>query len=628
MNIKEHKGYAPALNITTTQSSFIVKLKYKENKEGNMEYIKKCRNNNIQNKPKLTINELFSGIGAQIQGLKNINVFDNKVICTSDIDKDAMLSYAIIHCGLTEDYIKERLKEDNIPFNKIADWLTQRNIGYDYKKNKSYDWHKLTKTSKSQYDLLKYYFACTMSNNMGDISLIDNLPYADLWTYSFPCQDISVAGKQAGIKEGTRSGLLLEVERLLTNSINNNNAPKYLLLENVKNLVGGKHRADFDVWLNKLNELGFNTYWKVLNAKNCGIPQNRERVFAISIRKDIDNGLYMFPNDMSLDIVLKDMLDDVVDDKYYINKPYLLTNNKDKDKTEPKRLGYYTYPNSNKPHQSSTFYDINNISPTLDTCGGGNTEVKIGVNNNLGCIQVGNMSGGKWDNLYESARRVYSEDGVSPTIHTCGGGNIEPKVQQLITHNISQQVKVRKFNVDKEKLCKCLREHKNNLTNIEIAQKLNEPLTKVEHWFRNDNSFAIPDENVWFDLKALLNIKIDEFDKAITTYIIKDTLFGKSNKVYDEQELIATITTSDNLKIKQSFIIRKLTPKECWRLMGFTDEVFDKVESMGISNSQLYKQAGNSIVVDCIELLMEHLYKAQYDKDYMCKDENFTIPHN
>ena len=131
--------------------------------------------------------------------------------------------------------------------------------------------------------------------NYGDISKIKSLGDADLWTYSFPCQDLSVAGKQAGISEGTRSGLLYEVERLLEIAAKNKNKPKYLLLENVKALVSKKFKPDFDRWLAKLETLGYNNYWQVLNAKDYGIPQNRERVFVVSIRKDVDTKGYKFP---------------------------------------------------------------------------------------------------------------------------------------------------------------------------------------------------------------------------------------------------------------------------------------------------------------------------------------------
>lgn len=166
----------------------------------------------------LKVIELFAGVGSQTQALKNIGV-EHEVVGISEIDKHAIKSYMQLH-GET--------------------------------------------------------------HNFGDISKIEKLPKADLWTYSFPCQDLSVIGAQKGIKQGTRSGLLLEVERLLECS----EKPKYLLMENVKNLLGAKHKEQFYNWCKKLEELGYVNYYKILNAKDYGVPQNRERVFMVSILGD------------------------------------------------------------------------------------------------------------------------------------------------------------------------------------------------------------------------------------------------------------------------------------------------------------------------------------------------------
>lgn len=268
-------------------------------------------------KVKLSANVLFSGIGCQETGIKNTNLFDLDVVCTSDIDKDAIVSYAAIHCGLTNEMIENY--PDYPSREQMAQDLLDRNIGFDFKKNKPYDWNKKTR-SKSK-ELEKYWLAMKLSNNLGDISDIAELPYADLWTVSFPCTNISVAGQQAGLTEGsgTSSSLLWEQIRLLKVSIDKNEAPKYLMFENVKNLVGKKFKQEFDKLIAILDDLNYTVYWEVLNAKNCGVPQNRERVFGIAIRKDIDTGKMTFPKPFDNGLRLKDVLDDVVDEKYYIN---------------------------------------------------------------------------------------------------------------------------------------------------------------------------------------------------------------------------------------------------------------------------------------------------------------------
>ena len=265
----------------------------------------------------LSLIELFSGIGAQITGIELTKLYDCTVVNTSEIDKDAMLSYAAIHKGLTLEMVDTY--EGYPTREEMAKYMTERNIGYDFKKKKPYDWYKLAKR-KDDKMLNKYWLACVLTNNLGDITRITQLRYADLWTYSFPCQDISLAGRLAGIVKGeTRSGLLYEVERLLEKAKETNTLPKYLMLENVKNLVGEKFKALFDKWVEKLNELGYNTYWQVINSKDCGIPQNRERVFAISIRKDIDKGKFTFPKPILLRLRLKNLLyNKGVDDCYYL----------------------------------------------------------------------------------------------------------------------------------------------------------------------------------------------------------------------------------------------------------------------------------------------------------------------
>ena len=205
---------------------------------------------------KIKVIELFAGVGSQAMALRNLGI-DYEVIGISEIAKFAIKSYEAIH-------------------GKV--------------------------------------------HNFGDITKIKELPYCDLLTYSFPCQDLSILGKQKGISKGTRSGLLLEVERLLLKAKENKTLPKYLLLENVKNLVGKKFIKDFEKWLNFLNSLGYYSNWEVLNAKDYGIPQNRERVFVVS---SLENIHYVFPKKQELKIKMKDLLEDHVPEKYYLSENYI-----------------------------------------------------------------------------------------------------------------------------------------------------------------------------------------------------------------------------------------------------------------------------------------------------------------
>jgi DNA (cytosine-5)-methyltransferase 1 len=203
--------------------------------------------------------------------------------------------------------------------------------------------------------------------NLGDITKVNekDLPKdIDLITYGFPCQDISLAGRQKGLfnDDGTqtRSGLFFEALRIIEET-----QPKIAIAENVKNLVGKKFKPQFEIVLESLDKAGYNNYWQVLNAKDYGIPQNRERVFIVSIRKDIDNGKFKFPEPFELKLRLKDMLEDEVDEKYFLTSSQI----------EYLENGKY---NSAKV-SSKLKATKNGICPTLDTMQGGNRQPLVTV---------------------------------------------------------------------------------------------------------------------------------------------------------------------------------------------------------------------------------------------------------
>lgn len=274
------------------------------------------------------------------------------------------------------------------------------------------------------------------SLNLGDISKVNlnSIPDCDLITYGFPCTDISIAGKQQGIIEGeTRSGLLYEALKIIKHK-----KPKYAIAENVKNLIGKKFISDFNNLLEELDFYGYNNYVPInekgkfmcLNAKNFGIPQNRERVFLVSIRKDIDTLDFQFPKGFELKLRLKDILEDNVADKYYVksertkflieklNEKSLLeigkriccdsTINEPDVRTisncitskydsgiqnrkqiglavvEPVRIGGI-YDNDTFRYQAGSIWDSYKLSPTLSTCQGGHSKPLILESYNVEC---------------------------------------------------------------------------------------------------------------------------------------------------------------------------------------------------------------------------------------------------
>lgn len=312
--------------------------------------------------------------------------------------------------------------------------------------------------------------------NLGDITKIniDELPRdIDLITYGFPCQDISIAGKQKGLlnEDGTktRSGLFFDALKVIEKT-----KPKVAVAENVKNLTSKKFKEQFKIVLDSLEQAGYNNYWKVLNAKDYGIPQNRERVFIISIRKDIDDNSFQIPKGFPLELRLKDVLDDKVDKKYYLSDVQV-----------------------KKMHIES------------------NGDEKFII-----------------DDMYSNREpRIYEE--YSPAIRAERHG-----------------------------------------------------------------------------LKVV--------EKPVLVGGIGEKNFGKQyrqgNRVYDSNAIAMALNASPVgnaggnsylYKVEDSKV-RKLTPKECFRLMGFDDEDFEKAAKVS-SQTQLYKQAGNSIVVNVLETIFKEL---------------------
>ena len=218
-----------------------------------------------------------------------------------------------------------------------------------------------------KYAIQSYMAIHGETKNFGSITDIkgQDLPQIDVFTWSFPCTDLSKAGKQKGMSSETRSGLVYEVLRILHESTNK---PKVLIMENVVDLIQTKFIHQFNEIQLELEQLGYVNYVETMNSKDFGVAQNRDRVFMVSILGDY---YYEFPKPFKLEKRLKDYLEDEVDEKYYI-----------------------------KDFESLT--DINE--------------------------NYGQLNGGKWEKLHDIGRRVYSYEFVSPTIHTMQGGNLEPKV--------------------------------------------------------------------------------------------------------------------------------------------------------------------------------------------------------
>lgn len=541
-------------------------------------------------KEKLKMFTTFSGIGCQERGFLDSNLFDIEVVATSDVDKDAIVSYAAIHCGLTQKMIEEYSDYPNK--DNMVDELKQKNIGYDFIKNKAYDWDKLAKRKGKNIE--KYWLALKLANNLGDICKVRTIPECDILTFSFPCQSISIAGRQEGIIKGeTRSGLVYEIVRLVEKAKKENKLPKYMMLENVSALVSKKFIVDFENLNDFFDDMGFNVYWSLINGKDCGVPQNRLRCFAIYIRKDIDTENFTFPQPFDTGIRLKDVLEEEVDDKYYMSatalKKFKLF---DKSKGTDIKVAGSINPDKNVQDRVRVL-DTEGISQGLRA-----TDYKDPVK-----ITVGIDKSAKNTNTIEYANCITSREdrGVS-NYEGIGTAILENKIYPIGSINDSQDGIV----VSPDGISKTHTAGHNNYPKIIETGKL-EQIGQLYGTNKEPN----PQAGRVYD-KECLSPTIDSCSGG------------------NRMPKIADIAITVNDEVEVYIRVRKLTPRECYRLMGLTFDDCNKAADLGVADTHLYKQAGNGIITNCCELLAERLYKAQYDNTYICTDEryheNFTQP--
>ena len=443
----------------------------------------------------------------------------------------------------------------------------------DKKYNSDKHWELVNFCEFDKYAAKSY---CAIHNvdenlNLGDITKVDETDLDDfnMICGGSPCQDFSVAGKQKGSVwtckeceheynpltvhwnerdkcpncgseniEKTRSSLLVEYLRVVRA-----NKPNFGIYENVKNIVGKQFKdTTFKLFTDELEEYGYNVYWKVLNAKNYGIPQNRERVYLLFIKKDLDNGKFEFPEPFDNGLRLKDLLEDEVDEKFYISD----------EKTKKFIKNLNTNDSDNVDMDSPKF--IGNVN--REDFGTG-------------------YAGGVWDDSH-----------VSPTLTTMQGGGRQP-------HVITGLVKNKGENFTKE---------------TEYANTL---LARDYKGFGNQEMNCVIENNKVAIKQATKQRYIECEIGGVADLSYPDSK-TRRGRVQDDGNISPTITATETgiCKIESPIRIGKLTPKECFRLMGFSDKDFDAAHKVGVSNSQLYKQAGNSIVVYVLYYIYVELYKS------------------
>lgn len=354
----------------------------------------------------------------------------------------------------------------------------------------------------------------------------------DIICGGFPCQAFSIAGNQLGF-EDARGTLFYEIARA-TQEIK----PRYLLLENVRNLLSHDKGQTFTRILKILDELGYDAEWQVLNSKNFGVPQNRERVFIIGHLRG-ECTYKVFP---------------------------IRGEDKEPD-FEPKIsiIGNTKNPNRTSKGTRTVVHDKNGIVGALMA-----TDYKdpkqVAINHpNYNDIKIkGYISGSK----YRSTSQIYDVQGISPTLNTMQGGGREPKVAVpvLTPYRVDKRQNGRRFKTNGEPMFTLTTQDRHGVL-IKEANKQGVVLPQIIQ-------------------------KPHGFNKG-GVHNIAPTITKSS---YQENNFLKTEGVS----------IRKLTPKECWRLQGFPDELFDKAQAVN-SNSQLYKQAGNSVTVNVIEEIAKRL---------------------
>jgi DNA (cytosine-5)-methyltransferase 1 len=456
--------------------------------------------------------------------------------------------------------------------------------------------------------------------NLKDVTKVDTTKLPDdldLITYGFPCQDISIAGKQKGFKDeegnNTRSGLFFEALRIIKDT-----QPKIAIAENVKALTSKKFQAEFNTVLSSLNDVGYNNYYQVLNAKDYGIPQNRERVFIVSIRKDIDDGSFRFSEKMELKLKLKDLLENEVDEKYYLSKEvqerFTMT-----DPTFEKNIIGTTKPACRTIGQRDLVYQENSIMGAL---------VATDYKQPKQILQVAQIypNNGKFTFpqpfKLEIRLKDMLEDDVDEKYY------LKDSKQFFINNSLEQESKGNGFRFEPH-----VKENAYLAKTIttRAGGRMDDNFI-LDNLQTNESKFTFNTDNMTkIILCNLLDMNGDykgSFDNTQCGRVYSqkglsptlNTMQGGGlepkiiDAIYNHREPRVYSETAPTLRserfgllVSEVFKIRKLTPRECWRLMGFDDTDIQKCINAGISDSQLYKMAGNSIVVNVLSAIFKTL---------------------
>lgn len=614
-------------------------------------------------KNKIRVFEAFAGYGSQSMALRRLGI-DFEVVGISEIDKYAIQTYMAVH-GDTPNY--------------------------------------------------------------GDISKIDwsSVPDFDFLTYSFPCTDISTAGQQKGLAEGsgTRSSLLWECRKAIEAK-----RPKYLLMENVKNLVAKKFTPYLKEWIIFLEGQGYSNYTKVLNAKDFGVPQNRERVFMVSILGEVS---FHFPKPFTLEKRLRDVLEKDVDESFYLSEKVVNTLLARNEKNKAKGNGFkfeptmgdviastigthsndrdcdnyvYVVGNTNPSGHgmNGNVFDSNGLCPTLTTNKGEGPRILESVPTDLS--SKGEKYGNKRvQSLVDSGKisdhEIQYLDAYNQTVSDICGTiktTVDSSCMSFISEPIScalrgrnpENPSDRKAGIELEQTLELGTDIANCITTVQKDSLVAEPSLYIKQATKKgyieippggvfdasypesltrrgrvqDNGKVSPTLTAGGEPPCLYEgmepkcvaYTRDDKGRVVSRRLtdIANTIHGSTgcggstdcfvaepkifqsprgfNKgaLFDDCPAITSSRWQDNNFVTESNIIenltnyriRKLTPRECFRLMGVSEKDIDNIQKSGISKTQQYKMAGNSIVVDVLYYIFKKMFV-----DKSCEDAQLSL---
>ena len=578
------------------------------------------------NKP-IRLIELFGGYGSQALALKYLGVkFEHWKLVEWAVK--SIQAYKDIHFTSNDiDY------SYLIPKEELEDILLELGISQNY--NEPMTKQQIQRLSEKQ--VRKIYNNICATNNLvniqqvkgKDLEIENTDKYEYIMTYSFPCQDLSLAGKGKGMSDtSTRSGMLWEVERILTECKEIGTMPQILLMENVPQVHSQDNMADFHKWQVRLEELGYKNYWQDLIATDYGIPQTRNRCFMVSI---LGNYSYTFPKPIPLKLKLKDMLEDNVDEKYYLSDKMIncfMSDTKMGDITRKDRF----LQNINRENQG--------IANSITTLNGSRvTDTFILTKDTENYIE---WEDGK--NIQMNCR-AWKDDKVIATLNTGGETKVLLKnksLQETLEQNeIKDTCYIDTYNkrIDTEKSGTIttgvsFRNNtflaiKNNTQKgyleatdgdgIDISSRMGHHRGNVQKdkiqtlTTSGGNDRGVVVDTLKKDLcnKLIENGLVEEGDVVKHSYT-QQIMDGNKKCVEKNDGNMITLTTRGDCvgtTVKDeigNLRIRKLTPKECFRLMGVKDEDYEKC-AKNQSDASLYHLAGDSIVVNVLMAIFKEL---------------------